>query len=378
MANPPHTESFSIGGIKVSFSSMETVDSMPCSTGEKGTATASIYELTHPEGWKLKIAHVDFGHDRHIGCLEYSHDSPLAMHRLTHGLRLGVHGHGIDDSFVELRQARFKDPDSSWSTVKKVPAKELDEKAGFSIEDALAELGGAFGTREELIGDTGRRRTDLCTVFPDSEITIPIFAYVATRVLPLLPNGGKRALAVAADGKDKTVERTAKEDPEPNPHGTTPVEKIMDIKEGQTGISYKELFSDYLAGAKKIRIRDPYIRLTYQVMNLIDFCSIVEAGSSGVDIDLTTKPDPEFEAELTDKLNQLKDSLMGHGIRLDYRFDQDLHDRSIETDTGWRIMLGRGLDIYRKPDGRFSLGVTDQRKRRCKTTTISFHHVGTG
>jgi ATP-dependent Lon protease len=28
-----------------------------------------------------------------------------------------------------------------------------------------------------------------------------------------------------------------------------------------------------------------------------------------------------------------------------YEFDQDLHSRSIVTDTGWRILLDRGLDI---------------------------------
>ncbi|MGM0427890.1 MAG: MIT C-terminal domain-containing protein, partial [Thermodesulfobacteriota bacterium] len=49
-----------------------------------------------------------------------------------------------------------------------------------------------------------------------------------------------------------------------------------------------------------------------------------------------------------------------------------LHDRWIETDTGWRIILGRGLDIFQKPEDRFTLGVFDQTKRKCKATTVTY------
>jgi len=59
-------------------------------------------------------------------------------------------------------------------------------------------------------------------------------------------------------------------------------------------------------------------------------------------------------------------------IELDYQFDNSLHDRWIETDTGWRIILGRGLDIFQKPEDRFSLGFFDQTKRKCKATTITY------
>jgi len=51
---------------------------------------------------------------------------------------------------------------------------------------------------------------------------------------------------------------------------------------------------------------------------------------------------------------------------------KDLHDRWIETDTGWRIILGRGLDLFLKPEGKFTLGFMDQTKRRCKATTITY------
>ncbi len=47
-------------------------------------------------------------------------------------------------------------------------------------------------------------------------------------------------------------------------------------------------------------------------------------------------------------------------------------DRTLEADKGWRIIFGRGLDFFQKPDVRFSLGFIDQTKRRCKPTTITF------
>ena len=59
-------------------------------------------------------------------------------------------------------------------------------------------------------------------------------------------------------------------------------------------------------------------------------------------------------------------------IEFDFSFDPNLHDRWIETDTGWRIMLGRGLDIFQKPDDKFTLGFMDQTKRKCKATSVVF------
>jgi len=56
----------------------------------------------------------------------------------------------------------------------------------------------------------------------------------------------------------------------------SPEEKTVDIVEGQTGISYENLFLPYLQGADHIKICDPYIRLQYQIYNLMNFCEILE------------------------------------------------------------------------------------------------------
>ena len=76
--------------------------------------------------------------------------------------------------------------------------------------------------------------------------------------------------------------------------------------------------------------------------------------------------------ELSAKLNQVQESANAKKITFGYRFDRTKHDRVIETDTGWRITIGRGLDIFYKAEGRFSLGFIDQTQRKCKETSVIF------
>lgn len=151
-----------------------------------------------------------------------------------------------------------------------------------------------------------------------------------------------------------------------------PEEKILEISEGQKGISYEKLFLPYLKNSKKVKICDPYIRLQYQIYNLINFCEILEVTEGIIKIDLVTGCDPFQKAELSGKLDELKKGLSIDHIEFDYVFDDKLHDRWIETDTGWKIILGRGLDIFQKPDDKFTLGFLDQRKRKCKATQITY------
>jgi ATP-dependent Lon protease len=155
----------------------------------------------------------------------------------------------------------------------------------------------------------------------------------------------------------------------------SPEEKTLDLVEGQRGISYEKLFLPYLNGAKSIRICDPYIRLQYQIYNLMSFCEILDPSEGTLKLDLVTACDPSLKTELKDKLNELKRGLSQDNIEFDYALEENLHDRWIETDTGWRIILGRGLDIFQKPDDKFTLGFMDQTKRKCKATTITCTRV---
>ncbi|MFC1497176.1 BREX system Lon protease-like protein BrxL [Verrucomicrobiota bacterium] len=152
-----------------------------------------------------------------------------------------------------------------------------------------------------------------------------------------------------------------------------PLEATVDLKDGQKGVSYEKLFAPYLGKAKCITLVDPYIRYDYQIHNLMNFCDFLAPTGGHVELELETSAESEYqEVELAAKLDELQENLAKNNIVFKYDLKNDLHDRSIETDDGWRIILGRGLDIFQKPEGKFSLGFIDQTKRRCKATTISY------
>ena len=64
-------------------------------------------------------------------------------------------------------------------------------------------------------------------------------------------------------------------------------------------------------------------------------------------------------------------SVQGLGINLTYKMEQH-HDRFIASDNGWKINLGRGLDIFEKIEGRFNVAELDQNRRKCKECHITY------
>ena len=152
----------------------------------------------------------------------------------------------------------------------------------------------------------------------------------------------------------------------------TPDEKTIEISEGQKGVSYARLFLPYLKGASHIKVYDPYIRIQYQIFNFMSFCEILEPQDNPLLLDLVTGYDPYNEEELKEKLEELQKGLKQDQIEFQYSFDNSLHDRWIEADTGWKIILGRGLDIFQKPDDKFTLGFFDQTKRKCKAFNVTY------
>ena len=148
------------------------------------------------------------------------------------------------------------------------------------------------------------------------------------------------------------------------------------IRENQIDISYDKLFSSYLSGSKKIEIEDPYIRLPYQMNLLLEFCSMLIKNKSTEDeihVHLVTWNEPdEMIQESTNNLTEIADSLFNSGIKLTFEFNPNIHDRFIKSDNGWKIILGRGLDIYQRAEGRFNISDFHQDQRQCKSCEITF------
>ncbi|HRS05017.1 MAG TPA: MIT C-terminal domain-containing protein, partial [Treponema sp.] len=154
------------------------------------------------------------------------------------------------------------------------------------------------------------------------------------------------------------------------------------IAENQTGISYRSLFGDYLKGAKKIVIIDPYIRKSYQIRNLVEFMQVVldiKPPEEEISVHLITDYGEYNRYEIEDNLKKIQDELLQMDIIFTYEFDNShsVHARSITTDTGWKISLDRGLDIFQRFEtGLFSLAGIDQRARYCKAFEITYLREG--
>jgi len=148
------------------------------------------------------------------------------------------------------------------------------------------------------------------------------------------------------------------------------------IRENQTGISYDSLFAPYLKKSKKIRLEDPFIRLPYQMKLLLEFCStLMNAKSDDEEIELhvVTYNDSEYNIqESSDNLNEIAESVFDMGIKMTFEMKPNLHDRFIQSDNGWKVILGRGLDMFQKSEGRFSMADLRQDKRRCKACEITY------
>ncbi|MDE6393401.1 MAG: BREX system Lon protease-like protein BrxL, partial [Muribaculaceae bacterium] len=150
-------------------------------------------------------------------------------------------------------------------------------------------------------------------------------------------------------------------------------QKTLSFRLGQTGVTYEKLFAPYLANAKEIVVEDPYIRAPWQVKNLMEFITMLidtRESVEGLRIKLYTSEEEEKIPELIDRLDDIKDDLVEYGIEFDYTF-RDFHDRAITTDDGWRIVPGRGLDIYEKYSP-YSVASSRQVRRKCKEFSVDY------
>lgn len=160
------------------------------------------------------------------------------------------------------------------------------------------------------------------------------------------------------------------------PQGPQP--KNLDIRHGDTGYSYDNLFSAYLDGAKEIELQEPYLTNGYQLQNLTRFAETVVKVGTCKSFKLTTKICETVEEvqKVQEGLEQLKAALADVGVDFEYTFSDGIHARYIMTDTGWNISLDRGLHIYQPVAKNYYLmGYYDLDLRPCKETKIIYTKV---
>jgi ATP-dependent Lon protease len=155
--------------------------------------------------------------------------------------------------------------------------------------------------------------------------------------------------------------------------------KTIEIKDNETGVSYFNLFAEYLKDATEIKVIDPYIRHPYQINNFIEFCSMLhKLKPKGDELKLkliTWNETDELRNQSDVHFIDVTESLEAFEIDFDYEFDDQIHDRSIIANNGWKIILGRGLDIFQKVEDRFSMARYSQVLRQCRGCSVTFVKV---
>lgn len=206
------------------------------------------------------------------------------------------------------------------------------------------------------------------TVVTPEEILYPAFS--APRLIPQLED---------LPDQDKNDEVTTKPVSEA-------AEAVADtghvvVPENSKGWSYKRLFATHLKGATEITIRGPYVRMFFQARNLMEFLQmvheIVEEGDE-VKVHLVTQSDQDSCVKQEENLNQLVDSFTGSKVAFSWEFDHstNVHARNITTDTGWKITMDRGLDIFQKYEtGPFSLEQAMQEARLTRGVEVTYLRV---
>ncbi|NXJ96723.1 MITD1 protein, partial [Corythaixoides concolor] len=159
--------------------------------------------------------------------------------------------------------------------------------------------------------------------------------------------------------------------------------KQIRIEENATGFGYEKLFQEYLTEiVSEVWVEDPYIRHVHQasrysLYNFLRFCEMLVKGPCKVrTIHLLTSYDEgSGRSQQISSLEEIQQSLRNYGVTLNIAFSSSIHDREIRFNNGWMIKIGRGLDYFKKPQGRFSIGYCDFDLRPCHETTVDVFHT---
>jgi ATP-dependent Lon protease len=251
--------------------------------------------------------------------------------------------------------------------------------------------GGSLDEIEELLrfAIEGRKRVKDQILRIDDTMDLVHFGYtdaagmwhgVATQEELDYPNLYNRA--AGSGNADDTRDRAPADSSVVEEHPDEPelYTGVLDIPENAIGYSFETLLMPYLRGAKKVEIVDPYIRAPHQLRNLFDLLLeiiVAKPLDELVEVHLVTTEEtsrPDWKEKQFNGLCEIEDAAREAGVELSWRFDGTKHDRQITADTGWRILLGRGLDIFQPftSASRYDLRLLLQDRRRTKSCTITY------
>ena len=167
--------------------------------------------------------------------------------------------------------------------------------------------------------------------------------------------------------------------PEPVPVAPiqNPTKGHVVVKENQRGVDFDGLFGPYVAGAKRVVLTDPYVRLFHQARNFMEFIETVsrhKVDDERVEVELITAEEEFSPEKQTEFFEQIQKNCLPFGILFSWRFEEAIHARHFITDTGWKVLLDRGLDVFQRYDinDAFSLASRIQKHRACKAFEVTY------
>jgi ATP-dependent Lon protease len=156
-------------------------------------------------------------------------------------------------------------------------------------------------------------------------------------------------------------------------------EQHLAFQENQRGVTFDKLFGPYLAGAKRVVVTDPYLRMFHQQRNLMELMETINRHGLPEDevaVHVVTVADDFNGDRQTENFQKITQACAAVGIKFTWEYDTTgtKHDRDITTDHGWKIVLSRGLDVYQRfePNDAFSFANRMQQHRQCKEFNLTY------
>ena len=109
-------------------------------------------------------------------------------------------------------------------------------------------------------------------------------------------------------------------------------------------------------------------------MEFMEVVGAIKTDADEVEVHLITKHSEYQDSNQDEYFRQIASSCNLAGITFTYEIDDTIHDRYIQSDNGWKIIPGRGLDIFQPFDNKdaFALENRNQRYRKCRAFEVTY------
>ncbi|MEU0519102.1 hypothetical protein [Streptosporangium sp. NPDC006007] len=115
---------------------------------------------------------------------------PAALSALFGKRRAGLERHMVHKK-TYMTVCLVLPDDQNWPRRRKCTLEELERVCGADVVGSVYDHGVLdIATKGELLGETGRNRTELCGILDPASESAPVALYVATRVVPTLRKVG--------------------------------------------------------------------------------------------------------------------------------------------------------------------------------------------